>query len=336
MEWPLNFKMQEKILVTGATGFLGGAVTRHLANMGLPVVGQGRNPMLCSDLTQVGVQPLQWDITQPISPRQMKHLDGITTIVHCAGLSVPFGKKQAFRTANVEGTKALITLAKALSVQRFVLISSPSVYFSLKDQTNVTEDHILPKPFNHYAWSKVEAEKLVLSASEIGPVILRPRGLYGPDDTTLLPRLLATAKARPFPIFRQGVARIDLTYIEDAVDAILSAICADKTVIGRIYNISGGQVLNVSDIVEQTCARANVPVRWHAISLRPALAIARIAEAVALMKPRHSEPHFTRYGLALFAFEQSLNIERAQTELGWSPKICFEDGLRRTFAAGAA
>lgn len=302
-----------RVLVTGASGFLGGAVLRRLGARGL---GQGRRS-----------GAVRWSLPDPAPD-----MPGLDAIVHCAALSAPFGPWRAFQRSNVEGTRAVLDLARKARVRRVVFISSPSVYFALADQLNVAEDMPLPRPFNAYARSKAEAERLVRQATDLSSVILRPRGIYGPGDTALLPRLLKAAR-RPLPRFRAGRARIDLTYVDDVVDAILLALDSDAD--GQTLNISGGEVLPVSQIVEQACARAGLRPRWRNLPLAPALLAAGGMEAWARATGR-AEPAITRYGVGLFAYAQSLDISRARDTLGWSPNVRFDEGLARTFAGGPA
>lgn len=319
------------MLVTGATGFLGGAVLRQLLRDGRGALGQGRNPQRCAALQDQGIHSVCWTLPAPLTAQSADALGEIDAIIHCAALSAPFGSRAAFEAANVSGTRTVLDFARRKRVKRFVYISSPSIYFALRDQLDVGEDSSLPKPFNHYAASKQRAESLVRDARDVGPVILRPRGLYGPGDTTLLPRLLSAAEQRALPKFRGGRARIDLTYIDDAVSAVCAALVAPETVEGRAFNISGGEVIAIRQIVEQACDHAGVDLRWCAMPFWPALLAARVIETAATLRPGQHEPTITRYGLGLFAFAQSLNIARAQAELGWQPGVRFSEGVRRTF-----
>ena len=320
--------MAGRVLVTGATGFLGHAVLQRL---GSGAVGQGRNHARLAALAEQGFHTVHWCLPEAAPDHPL--LEDISAIVHCAGLSAPFGARQAFQQANVRGTQAVLDFARKRGVTRLVFISSPSVYFTLADQLDVDEGMDLPRPFNAYAESKAAAEALVLAARDLGPIVLRPRGIYGRDDTALLPRLLRTAQARALPRFRAGRARIDLTHVEDVVDAVLASLQAGPEAERQVFNISGGEVIRISEIVETVCTRAGVGFRWRDMPLGPALAAARIAEGIALLRPGQPEPMVTRYGLGLFAFEQSLDITRAGAVLGWSPKVCFSDGLDKTLSA---
>jgi nucleoside-diphosphate-sugar epimerase len=260
-----------------------------------------------------------------------ERLGKVDRIVHCAALSSPFGRLRDFETANVAATRNLVDFARRQGVRRFVHISSPTVCFAHRDQLGVSEDSALPPPVNHYARTKRRAEEIVLAAPEIGAVVLRPRGIYGAGDRALLPRLLQVARQRPLPLFRDGQARIDLTHIDDVVDAILAALFAGDAAEGQIFNISGGEVVPVRRITEAACARAGVHPRWRKMPLLPAMLAAALAETVAQLLPGRPEPPVTRYGLGLFAYAQSLDVSKAGRILGWVPKVSFEEGLDRTF-----
>lgn len=324
-----------RVLVTGASGFLGSHVMARLAALGTQALGLGRDAQRCAALEAAGHEVVRLDLSKPFGAAAERDLGTVDAIVHCAALSAPFGRLADFETANVTATRNLVDLARRQGVRRFVHISSPTVCFAYRDQLGVREEAALPPPVNHYARTKRQGEEIVLAAPETRPVVLRPRGLYGPGDRTLLPRLLQVARSRPLPLFRDGRARIDLTYIDDVVDAVLAALSAGGSAEGQIFNVSSGEVVPVRRIAEAACARAGVQPRWRKMPLWPAMLAAGVAETVAELLPGRPEPPVTRYGLGLFAYAQSLDIAKAARILGWAPKVSLEEGLDRTFGKAA-
>ncbi|TPI60443.1 NAD(P)-dependent oxidoreductase [Mesorhizobium sp. B3-1-7] len=323
------------VLVTGASGFLGAHVLERLAASGTLALGLGRDEARCAALEAAGHRIVRHDLAQPLDGALDPRLGRVERIIHCAALSSPFGRLADFEAANVTATRNLLDFAERQGVGRFVHISSPSVCFAFRDQLGLAEDMALPEPVNHYARTKREAEKIVLGQPAIHPVVLRPRGIYGAGDRALLPRLIKAARSRPLPLFRNGRAAIDLTHVDDVVDAVLAALAAPREAEGQVFNISGGEMLPIRRIADEACSRAGLKARWRPTPLMPAMLAAGLMEAVALRLPGRPEPPVTRYGLGLFAYAQSLDLSKAKRMLGWAPKISFEQGLDRTFAGEA-
>ncbi|AOG08860.1 NAD-dependent epimerase/dehydratase family protein [Agrobacterium sp. RAC06] len=321
-----------RVLVTGATGFLGGRLIRYLAARGFETVGLGRDEARCRHLQDLGFATVCADMSRPVL-HLVDEIGTVDAVVHCAALSASWGKPAAFRLANVEGTGHVLDLAHALKVRRFVNISSPTVYFELKDKTDVAETALLPPPINAYARTKAEAEAMVLARGSVGPVNLRPRGIYGLGDQTLLPRITAAARHGPLPLLRSGAAAIDLTHVDDVVQAIEAALTISD-IEGQTFNISSGEMVPVRHIVERVCSRLAIELRWRRVPFYPALAAARLVELVSLARSASTEPLVTPYTLGLFAFRQSLDISKARRMLGWRPRISFEEGLAMTIAQG--
>ncbi|EKF20487.1 NAD-dependent epimerase/dehydratase family protein [Nitratireductor pacificus] len=321
-----------RIVITGATGFLGGQAAQYLSAAGHEILALGRSPEKLAMLESRGIPAWRVDLGSEEAGSLVDTMGRADALVHCAALSAPWGARQHFLRANVTGTEAALKLARALHVRRFVNISSPAVYFAPRDQLAVSEDHPLPPPINHYAETKSIAEKRVLACTEFGPVNLRPRGIYGRGDTALLPRLLEAARRGPLPLLRGGQAAIDLTHVSDVVRAIEAALLAGPEVTGQTFNVSGGEIVSVRRIVESACAAAGEPVRWRTMPLRPLMVVARLADAVQSRRPNAREPRLTPYALGLFAYRQSLDIGKARRMLDWRPAVTFEEGLSRTFA----
>lgn len=317
-----------KTLVTGATGFLGGALVRKLLKRGDAVLATGRDPGKLADLARLGAVTVALDLTEAGAEFKSEQ---VSAVIHCAALSSPWGTRSAFHSANVDGTQAALDIARKLAAKRFVHISTPSVYFRFEDQESVRESDPLPPPVNDYAATKRDAELAVLAATDLDPIILRPRGLYGAGDTALLPRLMRAARTRKLPLLRGGVAATDLTHVDDVVDACLAARDAAPPT-DRIFNVSGGIALPIKFVVEQAAAATGIDVGWRKLPYPLVAGIARASEFACGALPGRPEPMLTAYSAGLFAFRQTLDISKAKAQLKWSPQIDFNEGLRRTFA----
>lgn len=320
-----------RVLVTGATGFLGGVVCTRLLARGARVTALGRDQGKLAVLAAQGCNTVAADLAAP-GGSPMPEDARQDAIVHCAALSSPWGPSQAFVDANITGTANAIEMARQSGAARFVQVSTPALYFRFADQVEMREDAALPVPVNAYAATKRAAEALVLGADDLDPIILRPRGIYGAGDTALLPRLLRAASARPLPLMRDGTAATDLTHVDDVADAVLAALDAPPRPEQAVFNVSGGVALPVRMVAEAAGARAGVQVRWRRLPVGLVMAGVRAAEAMCARLPGMPEPPVTAYSAGLFAYTQTLDISAAAHHLGWRPKVDFADGLARTFA----
>lgn len=323
-----------RAFITGATGFLGSRLAVKLRTDGWEVVGTGRNPERGAWLTERGIRFLPLDLSLPGSIATSPFIETADVFVHAGGLSSAFGRREDFFAANVEGTRAALAMARRAKVRRFVFISSPSVYTRFCDQLDLSETMPLPRPLTPYAESKANAEKLVLGASDLSPIVLRPRAIYGPGDAALLPRLCRAASKGRLPLLRGGKALTNLTYVDDVVEAILAACAAGPSAAGQVFNIAGGETLRLVDVVERVAKRAGLEVSWRNLPWTAALMVVRLSEALARLKPGVPEPAVTVHALTAFAFSQTLDTSKARDVLKFVPKVVFEEGLLRTLGAG--
>lgn len=318
-----------RVLVTGASGFLGGTLVRHLARTGVEVIATGRNAARLDLLPLPPDARIALDLAAPMSETDSRFA-GVTIIVHCAALSSPWGPYPAFHAANVTATAALVALARRIGVAHFVLVSTPSVYFRFADQIGVSEELPLPAPVNAYARTKGLAEACV-AQSGLPFTIMRPRGIYGQGDTGLLPRLLRAAQNGALPLLRGGQAVTDITHVDDVVAAICAVLDQPASSLGKTFNVSGGEALRLTKIIDAACKANGINATWRPIPVGPALAAVRLAEFVARFTPGRPEPKATAYGLGILAYSQTLDLTRAQRDLGWRSQISFDEGLRLTF-----
>ena len=169
-----------KILVTGATGFVGGHVARRLHKAGHTVLATGRNQAKGQALG-VPFQAAHLDDLE----QALRLVQGQDAVIHCAALSSPWGSEDDFFRHNVKVTQNLLQGG----CSRFIHMSSAGVYFSEDSHSMVTEEQELPKNQQHrYLASKRRAEEIVQKTKDW--IILRPRAIYGPGDQAILPRIV--------------------------------------------------------------------------------------------------------------------------------------------------
>jgi len=312
--------MREKpiVLVTGATGFLGGAVARRLFAEGWRVRATGRQERAGAALAAEGIPFTSCDLAE--SPDLLAKLTaGCIHVVHCAALSSPWGRRRDFQQANVIATRNVIAACQAAGVQRLVAISSPSVSFIYGSQLNIGEDAPWVDPAaNHYIATKRIAERAVLTAG-LPCVVLRPKALFGPGDTTLIPRVLKVAARGRFPLFGPDCL-LDLTWIGDAVDAVLLALQADDRCHGKVYHITSGAPLSRQQVLKTLFAACGLQVRLRRMPLPAALALGSALEGISRLTTMGGwEPPLTRYSVGALGYGQTLDISAARRDLGYAP-----------------
>jgi nucleoside-diphosphate-sugar epimerase len=166
--------------------------------------------------------------------------------------------------------------------------------------------------------------------SPLGSVIaLRPRAIIGPYDATLLPRLLRVARTSRLPLMRGGDALIDLTYVDNVVDAIELALSADLE--RAIVNISNGEPMPVRTLFAMLADAFGIELRVRRIPYPVVNALAALLERAASLRSGW-EPPVTRYSVGLLAYSQTLDLSLARNLLGYSPRVTLADGMRRTAA----
>lgn len=318
-----------KALVTGATGFLGGALIRRLHDMGWNATGLGRNPKKLNELEDLGIFPLRVDISK--KEQVFGAMKGQEIVFHCAAFPSPWGNYELFYQANVIGTRNVVQACLENEVKRLVYVSTPSIYFDYNSRMNVKESDPLPEPVSNYARTKLLAEEEIDKgfANGLAVISIRPRALFGEGDTVIFPRLIRRLKSGGLPILGDGENMVDLTYIENALDALLLCAESPDSALGKKYNISNGQPVKIWKLIERICDELKYLRPRRRISYRAAYVAAGVMESVFSLIPFSPEPPLTRFSVSMMANNSSLNISAAQNELGYQPKISIEEGVGR-------
>jgi nucleoside-diphosphate-sugar epimerase len=317
-----------RILVTGASGFIGSHVVRHLHSRGHDVVATGRDAQRLSEFSDIRCSVVSADLSaDPIESLTA----GCDAIVHCAARASPWGEVAQFRRDNVLATERLIVSARAAkTVSRFVFVSSPSIYFKWEDQFNRDETFAPPDSWpTNYAETKWLAECAVREAADLGPIILRPRAVFGPRDNAIVPRLVAVARRGFFPLPGGGRAWTDVTYVENVCIAVALALQSSREVEGCAFNITNGEPIQFRDLLVRLFGALDIKTRFLPIPRRLAVALARFSERIALAIPGKPEPKLTTYGVGLLGYSQTLCIDAARACLGYRPAVSLNLGLQR-------
>ena len=249
-------------------------------------------------------------------------------VVHCAALSSPWGKESDFISANVKGTEHILLAAEKAKVPRFIHISTPSLYFDFKSQINIKESSPLPPSFcNEYATTKAQAEKLVLS-SNLHSFILRPRGLFGPQDRAIAPRLLGFIKNKNLLLPSSRDPLVDLTYVDNVADAIILAVESDCES-GNIFNISNGQPGHIKSLLTDLLSELAPNTQIKGLNYKWVRILVKWNQWIHQYLLNHKEPRLTNYSAALLHYDQTLDISKAQKILGYQPKVSIKEGIKR-------
>ena len=314
-----------RVLVTGASGFLGGAVAREIAGAGHQVRTFQRRPS-----GVVGVDDSLGSLTNRADVARA--VEGMDAAVHLAAKVSLAGDPAEFEAVNVVGTRTLLGAMRDAGVGRLVFVSSPSVAHA---GASIAGDDARPADPQHargeYARTKALAELLALGADSesLRVVAVRPHLVWGPGDTQLVERIVERARAGRLPLLDSGAALIDSTYIENAASAIAAAFERVDAVHGNAYVITNGEPRPVADLLGGICAAAGVAAPAWSIPAGVARAAGSVIEAVWRVKPGADEPPMTRFLAEQLSTAHWFDQRRTRAELQWQPAVSLDEGLRR-------
>lgn len=320
-----------RALVTGGGGFLGGAIARGLVGEGARVRSFSRAGY--PELEALGVEVCRGDLADEKAVSEA--CAGRDIVFHSGAKVGLWGAYEDYYSANVIGTRNVLSACLKQGVARLVFTGSPSVVFNGKDVEGWDESAPYSKRFDsHYSRSKAAAEELVLSANgpRLATVSLRPHLIWGPGDNQIVPRLAAQGRAGALRRIGDLNKLVDTTYIDDAAKAHLLAAARLKDfhgVGGRAYFISSGDPRPLWDIVNGILKAAGVPPVTEAIHPRIAYAAACVYEGAYRALGIRREPRLTRFLVSQLATAHWFDIGAARRELGYEPQVTVEEGLRR-------
>ncbi len=319
-----------KVIITGATGFLGRNLAESLSNDGIEVLATGRSPVAGKELQEKGTSFVTADIRD--LDRLEQAFAPADCVIHCAALCDPWGKYKKFYEANVIGTRNVVKACRKHGIKKMVFISTPSIYFNGKDRYDISENEPLPdRQISNYSKTKRIAEEELTASGDQGyrTIILRPRAVYGPHDATIIPRILRMAEKKHMPLINGGRALIDITYVDNLVDAVKKSLTAPEDAWNDVYNISNGDPINVRDWFSQVLSIFERPFKPKEIPEFAAKTMAAVMELTGYLPFIGKEPPMTRFAVGYMAKSMTMNIDKAKQLLGYSPRVGNQQGFEK-------
>jgi len=318
------------ILITGATGFIGGFIVDEALKQGYDVWAAVRKNSSRAYLTDKRIHFIELNLADEDELKKQLVDISFDYVVHAAGVTKCLHHEDFFRV-NTEGTKHLVCVLQALNmpVKKFVYVSSLSVYGAIKETLPYDEivEKDTPRPNTAYGKSKLAAEQWIDANCKMPYVVLRPTGVYGPREKDYF---LMAKSIKQHTDFSVGFQRQDITfvYVLDVVQAIFLAI--DRGRSGRKYFLSDGQVyqsrtfsdLLIKEMGNPWCLRLKAPL-WV---LR---VVTFFGEHIGRLTGKISALNNDKYNI-LKQRNWRCDIQPAIDELGYQPQYQLDEGVRLT------
>ncbi len=320
-----------RIVVTGATGFLGRHFVAHAlaASHAVSALNRPASPkkrVLIRELQARGVEFHAGDVQDRASLEPA--MRGADCVCHFASAFRETGvPDDYFRAVNVAGSRNAVEAAAGQGVRRFVLCSTAGIYGS--KVPGITDESAPVQPGNIYEQSKVEAEEVVRQqavARGLEYAIIRPAVVYGPYDERLVKMFSAASRGR-FPLFGKGVGRRHMVYAGDVVDAALRA-CVLPAASGEEMIVAGPRAAPLREILEVLARVAGRASSGPRLPLAPMMALAAVTEDTGNFLG--IKPPIYRRRMDFYRNDAEFDCSRARRVLGWAPAVDLEEGFRRT------
>ena len=307
-----------KVLVTGGSSLLGGAVARRLLARGDDVTCFQRHP------SGSGATDVLGDVRD--GSAVLAAADGNDAVVHLAALVAPRPAWDEAYTVNVVGTGHVVDAAA--SCGRLVHVSSPSVAFDDRPAVGAGAGDAHYAGTDAYTHTKALAERLVLRQSSVPTVILRPHLVWGPGDTQLIGRIVDRARRGRLALPDHGRALVDTTYVDDAAAAVVAGL--DRTAdaeeaCGRPWVVTGDDPRPLVELVEGILRAAGIDPAVRSVPAPVASVVGRVLGRVW----RGDEPPLTHFAARQLSVAHWFDQRSTQRVLRWRPEVDVDEGLRR-------
>jgi nucleoside-diphosphate-sugar epimerase len=312
-------------LVTGGSGFLGSHLVEALVARGDEVRAFVRTSSKTAHLESFGVELVYGDLRDGESLR--KSVRDMERVYHCAALASDWGDKEDFQSTNVKGLLNLLDASLEAGIQKFVHISTTDVY----GHPNYPADETAPYKLRgwQYGDTKIAGELLAWDYYRehgLPLTIIRPVNIYGPRSMSFVLELAELIKQGDMVQIGKNNRPAGLGYVTNVVDLILLAADHENSV-GQAYNASDGSDVTWKQYMDRLAKIIGVRGPQVAIPYRLAYFAGWAMEKSYSALRSQSRPLLTRMMVELFGTDQGFSIDKARLELGYEPRLDFEQGM---------
>ena len=313
-----------RTFLTGASGFVGGAATRALVADGHEVRAMSRSDRSDQRIRALGAEPVRCDL-ETITAADIGDCE---TVLHCAAFVEAWGPRDAWYRYNVLGTRTMLEQSEAAGVSRFIHIGTEAAICRGQHLHNADESvPLAPNSPYPYCATKAQAEQLVRDANRDGftTIVLRPRFIWGPGDTTLLPLIEAMAKSGKWVWINHGRAMTSTTHIANLVHAIELALTEGKG--GAAYFILDDGTIRMKEMIGAMAQSRGLRLPETSIPAWLADGLGRTMEAIWRIFHLQSDPPLTAHAAMVMSRDCTLNGNKAWAELHYRPVLSRAEGL---------
>lgn len=318
-----------KNLVTGATGFIGSHIAERLLNNGEEVTALVRKTSDVVFLRHIGANLSYGDLSDPVSVRNA--VKGVDVVYHSAALADEWIDKNSAHLTNVEGTRNILEASRSENIKRLIFISSLAV-LGMRNHHGTTADSPYGKTGDSYIDTKIDAEILARDYYNIFnlPVtVIRPGFVFGPRDDKLIPRISSKLKNGQFKFIGNGANKINAVYIDNLIDAILLASKNDAAA-GKVYNVTNDSSMTIEGFINAIADTFGIDRPKEHIPKAIAYFLCGILTGWAKINNSKTPPFITKTRVKFLSLNLDFDIKKTRDELGYTPRVSIEEGIKRT------
>ena len=323
------------MLVTGASGFLGGRLTEMLAGRGEPVRVLARASSDLRHLSHLQIQIARGDLGDATALAEA--MRGVRVVYHCAACSTDWAAPSTYYAANVAGTQNVLDAAvRAGSVERFLHVSTTDVYGYPRvpcDEGAPMRDVGLP-----YNRTKIQGEEAVWRAHRehgLLVTVVRPATIYGPRGKDFVVEIASLLRQRMMMLIWNGrtggAARGGFSYVDNVAAAMMAA--ADSPIaVGHAYNVCDETGVTWREYTDALADALGYKRAWLALPFSAAMALGATMEVPYRLLKASQRPLLTRHAVYLLGRSQEFPAARARADFGFEPRVSFAEGIARSAA----